>query len=93
LVLDAHSVRRIVLTIFGPLKEVAVGFRIGGDVVMNFWSCRRQHVVFVYVAGVEQAHLVKDFLSSLSLRNPFCKLDLVRCFIKPLHPAMLELAL
>jgi hypothetical protein len=36
---------------------------------------------------------VKEFLSSLSLRNPFGKFDLVCCFIEPLHSAMLELAL
>jgi hypothetical protein len=62
-------------------------------VVTNFWRSGRKDIVLLGVAGVEQAHLMEDLLSLLSLRNPFRKLDLVGRFIKSLDSAMLQLTL
>jgi hypothetical protein len=66
---------------------------VGGDVVTGLWRGGRQDIILLGAAGVEQAHLLKDLLSSLSLCNPFSKLDLVGCFIEPLHSTMLKLTL
>jgi hypothetical protein len=66
---------------------------VGGDVVTSFCWGGQEDIIPLGSAGVKQAHLLKDLLSSLSLCNPFSELDLVGCFIEPLHWTMLKLTL